>query len=587
RAAERPCGSDAHYPTGELAGVLRAVADGPLALPARSPEAGLLLCRSVLSALPPDDRARLSFCSRFSHPRRVGFRLAVFLPEDQALVEAGLDGHDAERLRLTRGGGDDPFTAWAGQLEAGVEPLAGLSLLDRPGQAVALADALDRWVDWLEAGSHGRSPAETAEAAGLPLVAVAGHPSNRVLPKTGRLLLDAALRRLDQRTLAALASESPGEELLAAAAEAAAGAPPEEVARDLGARVKRGAAPPTVAAALAFALASRGADAPPAIYSLADDAALWSRPGEAAAALTPLATAVPRAFLDLAVAWFTAWRNSDGVRCLDPLGPLLARFADSGEELLRLALQAVEQAAPQGGDERRRWFLVLVRRLRAELGDAYPRLTAARLVAEEGLLGDLDSGEAAELAPALAATFGDHLAPRVTAGALPWPALRGLLFACTHGLLPRRHGGDGWTVDDQPARWRLAARVAEAAASQATEAGDERALAEVVWLVWAASQRLAALRSASDPLANPQAVDSFAAALDAAIAAGAPEPEIALRAAWRLYRLGVYQPVLPADRRTAFRRRALAAAAAGGNEPLFAWGTRARIAHLASGALAA
>jgi len=670
RASARRIGADAAFPLADVADLVRALADGPVALAAGRAGAGTDLCRTVLSALPPDDRRRLAFCSRFSHPRRAAFHLAVHQPEDASLVEDGLVGFDRRRNELAPAAGPGPFQSWlarAADDAAALEPLTGLSLLGRPEEAVATVAALDEWLAALPAEPAEAAPGidlhrrgdpivQRAQSRGLPLLEVARHPLNRRLPATGRLLLEAAVHSLVQRVGRALADgEDPFVEAADACAATAEGTRPgallarligmareaadqEAAERSAGAAegasgkrgarwsqaVKQPANQPGETATRAYtaaacALAVGGAGGARAIYSRLGEDALWRKPAEVARDLGAIAATSPRAFLDLATTWFAAWRELEGAAgALDEIGPLLGRLAEAPEPALNLALRALEQAAPGAGaaagadgGERRAWYLALIRRLRADLGAAYPTLTAARLAVEERLLDELNEAEVEELTPAMVESFPGHLERRLEEGleegGLPWPVLRRALFVSTAGLLPRRYGGRDWDVDWQEGerldRWPLAARVAASAATGAAGRGDRAALAEVAWLVWAAT-RLAAT-GAGDPLAGGDALDLLAEALDTLIeahptggggggstgstgstgnAATIPEPDIALRALWRLRRLRRAEPRAGAAALAALRDAALAAAPLGadrGDAATFAAATRARVAHLA------
>lgn len=127
--AMRPCGADLdeRIKVPVLAGLLRTIArgTGALAFPLDDHERAVTLCRSIISALPPDDREGLSFCSRFSLPRRAAFRLAVYSAEDAPLADRYLDGP----ISGATPGSDDSFTDWAVACQnKEIEPFYRMSL---------------------------------------------------------------------------------------------------------------------------------------------------------------------------------------------------------------------------------------------------------------------------------------------------------------------------------------------------------------------------------------------------------------------------------------------------------------------------
>lgn len=635
RASARPVGADARYPLAEMADLLRALAEGPVALTAGQRDAGTDLCRTALSILPPDDR-RLSFCSRFSHPRRAAFHLAIHQPEDAGLVEDGLVGFDRRRNELAPApGGTGPFGRWlerAGSETDPLEPLTGLSLLNRPQEAVETVAALDAWraveptgtdtsdnplLAFRDAARRGDPIVRQAQHQGLPLLEIARHPRNRRLPSTGRLLLAAAAHSLVKQVTAALAGDDPFAETVAACTAAAEGTRPVAL---LGlllglARATPSGAPSSSPNAAAYAaavcaLTVGGSGGARAIYSRLGEDALWRSPAEAGRDLAALAAASPRAFLGLTTAWFRQWRELVGSRtALDEIGPLLGRLAEAGDSApttaaaatstsaITLALRALEEAAPVDPGERRAWVLALIRRLSADLGTAFPTLTAARLTVEEGLLGELSDAELEELTAPIVESFPDRLIAQLEQGDLPWPLLRRAVLVTTSGLLSRRLGGRGWDLGDRPLRWELAARLAYTGAAAAAESGDRDLLAEIAWLVWAATRLVPDVPG--DPLAEGDTLDRFADALDHLIEAGSrdragtAEADVALRALWRLRQLRRYEPRASAAALAALRDAALAASplpvernTAGDGDTVgdtagsFAAMTRARIAQL-------
>lgn len=105
-----PCGTalDPRIESPIASGFLRAITCASLAVPLDDGDAARSLCASMVSLLPPEDRESLSFCSRFSLPRRTSFRLAVYASEDAALAERYLTGFDP----VAAAGVADAFLEW-------------------------------------------------------------------------------------------------------------------------------------------------------------------------------------------------------------------------------------------------------------------------------------------------------------------------------------------------------------------------------------------------------------------------------------------------------------------------------------------
>ncbi len=499
------------FPPERLVGALRGLSAGPVALQVPDGAAGKALCRAVLAVLPPADRERLSFCTRFTLQRGAAFHLAAFVAEDAALTERYLPRFDLGRAELAPAPAEDPFTDWMKEVGKGVEPLYGFSLLERPEQAAPTIDALRRWSDWI-ADRIGTSPAEDAQRRGLPVVAIAGDERNRRLDVVGRLLVDAALEEVKQRVEAALAG---GEKPLASIAEACAvvrerdpeGKAVERMLLDEDRRRSRPGAKTRpledITAAVAAALLGGERARLDRIYDPKGGRALLRGREEAAVWLLTLHRASPLACLELVTAWIIHWRLAQGLGMQDEFAVILAALPQNwtGPDVaatVRTGIASLEAAAPPAGPdgERAAWFLALLAGVRSRLKSLFPGTIAARLALDEDLFPRLPPGDLEELAPLCASTFPGRLAESLGRSPAAGPVLAVLLVACRDGFLGRKVGGREWDVYREPAYWDLAARIAAQAASA------PKLLENLTWLLWAASRLISKAHRGGSEQAN-------------------------------------------------------------------------------------
>lgn len=504
-------GHDERISRSHLAGVLRGLGHGPLAHSLESDE-GTALCRSVLAVLPPEDRERLSFCSRFSLPRSLKLDLAVYHPDDQGLATRYLPdfGHDEPAPE----GPDDPVDAWLEEVGRGIHPLYGLSLLEEPGEAALRAGAFRAWSEWVLRRGEGRSPVEAAERRGLRVGELVTEPLNRDLEPVRFLETDAALQEVLHRVEAVLSGRM--DQPLTLLAEACARvrdrdpesrAVDERLSRETRLRNQAGGMSlEDVTTGIVLALLVPARAWLDRIYG--GDSALLRSSREAAGWLSALHQRSPVACAEILTAWLIRWRVSEGSRILAEVGGILADLiqhdpSGTAGGVLRVGRDALNRTAPPAGADGRRkeWFLGMLTDVRPRLGELFSVRDAAHLVVEEGLLPVLGSAELAELAPVLVSEQSGRVSAWMDASGLPDSAVPAFLHVCRDGLLGQEMNGLGWDVHSRPERWDLASRVAEQAARLVRERPNRVLAEDLAWLLWAASRLMTRLA----PIAGDEA----------------------------------------------------------------------------------
>ncbi|MDP9121787.1 MAG: hypothetical protein M3O15_10565, partial [Acidobacteriota bacterium] len=325
-AARARCGSarEAGFPTDRLASILGVLARQPLALPAEDGRRGTALCRSVLSVLPPDDRARLSFCSTFAVPRGVSFRLVAYNEGDIALVSRYLARFDPQAaVHAAASTGRTPFHRWMELVERGIDPLQGISLLERPDECTGLAACLLDWLAWSGAES-GPSPRERARRQGWPLLEVVNDSRNRDLEQVGLVRIDALLESIEEQVRAALAGRSI---TLSDICHAARERDPDSTVAD----------PLLAAAALHAHRGDRAALTTAVTVALLvpaeprldriyrpEGGGILNGPEHAARWIAELHESNPAVCRELLTAWFSHWRWKEAPDCLREAGRILS-----------------------------------------------------------------------------------------------------------------------------------------------------------------------------------------------------------------------------------------------------------------------
>jgi hypothetical protein len=547
-------GADLGHP--RLTAILRALSSwGCLALPETDGDRAEALCRSVLAALPPEDRERLSFCSRFSLPRAASFHLALYHPDDRDLAQAHLGADPGEPL--PDGAPGDLFEAWVGEVAEGVYPLYGLSLRDRPGESAARAAAFREWADSaLE--ENGTASFETAEDWRLRLEDLVRDPRNQALEPVQHLKVAAAVREVLNRVKAVLSRRCPLSFLVEACTELRDPDHPQRrsIERFLG----RGGTPfEQVTARIVLALF---VPVPPWLDGVYGLAGALRSPAEAAGWIFDLEAANHATCVELLTAWLVRWRVANGPELLTEVGRIVTEAPpEAGDEVAQTVLGVLDGVAPpaSAAAERTAWFLGILREVRPRLGVLFPLADAAALVMREGILSALAAEEAEELAPVLVARYPEEVfawleRSRAGGALVPEAALLPFLRRCRDGFLEREMDGLGWDVREHPVRWDLAGELAVQAAALFRTSRSRALVEDLTWLLWAASR----LISKHDNLPGEKVYRQMEAALNALLQAH-PEglTDLVLRAVYRLARFGRgFQPRISPAQLAQVRERA-------------------------------
>ncbi len=452
-ASRRPCGADRseEITLDNLAPLLSAIAEGPLAVQVAEGSLALSLCRALLSILPPDDRLNLAFSSRFCQPRALPYRFSAFVPDDRPLVERYLRGAIRPLAPVPEG----PIRQWLAAAEQGIEPVFNLSLLRDPKHALAQVRVLQTLRETVPAKARGAGRSGGRLPATEQVLEIARHPANASLPFLAAQLLGIFAHGLEQSAEAALRAGDPNplfadcEKTLD---QASAGDLIEELRADSGVAART--------AEIAVALSVNDPAPFRAIFSRtgSDGPGVW---------LDELLARAPVFALPFLGATFSRWREIEGTDALSAIMALLAALPE--DVSLTPAFAAIERAAPAAATpantERHAWFLSFLRSLLPWLGGRVPAALAARLAGQEGLLDALGAGDLEGLVPVLAASL-PQLVDRERLAALPDPVLESFLAAFVHGLRPVAQGGDAWDLKRHPERARLAERLAERSAAR-------------------------------------------------------------------------------------------------------------------------
>jgi hypothetical protein len=546
-------GADLGQP--RLAAVLRALFfQVYVALPEADGDQAEAVCRAVLAVLPPEDRERLSFCSRFSLPRAESFHLALYHPDDRELAQAHLRADLGEPL--SDGSPGDLFETWIGEVAQGVYPLYGLSLRDRPDEAAARAAAFR---EWAEAAVDEKGTASSESMEDWRLEDLVREPRNQVLEPVQRLKVAAAIREVLNRVKAVLSRRRPLSFLVEACTELRDPdhphrRPPERFLGSGGNPLEQ------VTARIALALF---VPVPPRLDGVYGPDGALTGPAEVAEWIVDLYVTNRDACMDLLTAWLIRWRVvKGGPELLAEIGRIItAARPEDGEELGRIVLDVLAGVAPpqSASADRSAWFLGLLREVRPCLGILFPPADAAALVVEEQLLSLLASEETEELAPVLverhAEAIFSWLERRRTGGTLVQETtLLPFLHRCRDGLLERELGGLGWDVQEQPSRWDLAGELAVQAAALVRTSRSRALVEDLAWLLWAASRVI----SKHGNLPSEKAYRQMEAALNALLQL-LPDglTDVVLRAVYRLVRFGRgFQPRISAGQLARVRERA-------------------------------
>lgn len=352
---------------------------------------GRAVCETVHRILPPSDRAQMSFCTYFSYPKVLPFRLTAFVPADhdlvaEYLIRRGAVYFDPSTARSTR-----EVEKWVSGREKR-ETLWGISVLGDARRALAIED---RIAEWHAAATQGRATVATL---------LDESPVGREA---------AAVLRIEQNADAAsagtLTAIIPATLLLVELQSVAAGAPID---------VQRLA---DIARSLPNATAQWLLDAERAAAASADSVVM-----ETAKVIVWLAREHGEAMLDIVVGrstafWFQslhsrnaraalavlthifrAWRTSKTDSISEVVDLAIALSRDS--ELIRTIVAAAEAAADRDGKQ---WLLRIVREI-LQLQADVPATAIARIAIDHDLLPSLEEHEVALVLPELLTHFGSR-----------------------------------------------------------------------------------------------------------------------------------------------------------------------------------
>ncbi|MCP4661608.1 MAG: hypothetical protein GY856_39915 [bacterium] len=506
-----------------LAGVLRELAAGSLALRVGEARWGSTLLRQLLRVLPPDDRRELPFSTSFSSRHFPDPRLITYTGGDEEDLRRYVTGIrtlvDPRRLEEAAPEGLDAFDDWVALSLAEMKPIFGLSVLREPRAALAKLRALYRWQ------RSGQRPSEPRQTK--VLIDLATHPLNRRLADFDSLASQGHTQVLRQRIAEAVSQ-------------------PEHVVRTLvllfrqtkrrdpagrsweqvfaGARRTQADAGDRTAAVV---IALLGWNRPDLVCTAGDAALRGSE--EAAAWLVDLRAIYPGACEELVAEWLRAWSQADRDGCLEGAGELLkalSRFPETGVALLLLDVLETD-AAPAAPSARPDWFLALVRSLRPQVLTVFSQHRAARIAAREGLLPRLRDTEVVELIPSLITRYTSEVV-----SAYDWKRQPGMVVLRTlaeqlEALLLAGDSAPPGDMESEPLR-ELVSLVAWKTGCGAKPPAD------LAWLAWATM-----MRWTSDSLSDPQA-ERLAAALAALMATG--PAGVMHVVVWALFRLTLRRP---------------------------------------------
>lgn len=515
-ASRRPLSLETGIDPNQLAAVLRGLASGAVGFACAGRGEGVTVCRAVLAALPPDDRRRLSFCTRYSYRRSLEFHLAFYMPADEEEIGRYL-GHAGIAARgqwSSLPSQQDLIWSWCQNVVAEeLDPLSGLTPLQNPRNAVRLSSFLSLWV------KEGSAPPGMDREERKQIIGLVSKGRNKTLESIRRLLKLLAWDELRDRLATALAANSSFVAELAVVSRwitTVTGEDlPLEVLYDLSLQCAAAATADLMdRTACVFLLLVAADPRPDLLLGPSGSRTAFQSPDEIARWIEGLVADHSQACLDLLTICLRRWQALPGMGCVAVVQSvakaLAARTAPPAVAAATLLLAAFEQAAPESPEERANWLLELLRRVGPAAGPAFHSLRASRIAAQEELIGKLTETEVAALAEPLADRFPGPLARQLDWDRMPaGPGLFALLTRCEESLLP----GDlaGWDVAASPGHWDLASRVALRSTQVAGTAGGSGLWRRLAWLLWC----VARLTAAGRVPAAAEADRRFTAALEA------------------------------------------------------------------------
>jgi hypothetical protein len=460
--AIRPCGADLdpRIPGPVAASFLRTLnrGTGTLSLSLDDGEAAASLCRSIVSLLPPDDRVTLSFCSRFSLPRRSSFRLAVLAAEDAPMAERYLNGFNAE---IAQGSGD-LWSDWVSACQSQeVEPFYGVSLSKDTASGVL------KVVRKLPSGE------KLTQSEEERLGPIALNPSNRQLPSVQRLRLPLAWKAVRSQTDEMISAGSGISLLEEACRQAWFYADDQFLAAKISeaARGKLDAFEMTAILAMAVLVPDR---ARPGSILVTNEGPALFQSGQLASWTLWMSDVNREACHKLLFYWFVAWFRKVGPEFLQPVLQELGRLkSQSGPKALvavLTAFSALWDIKPEAESLRNALRADLLAG-RKRLGpDLLPDREVGRLVLEEGHLEHMKVEEAEALLRVTCRELPKETESWMTKTVPDTPLLVAVASACEQGVF-------GF---DQSSHWSLIARIAEMLAGREKTHSDAIHLARLL-----------------------------------------------------------------------------------------------------------
>lgn len=184
---------------------LRVLSKGVLRLRISEGMDAVAVCRAIHESLPPADRMKATFCTRFSYRRALDLRLAAFIPADDAIIEEQKSGAMiVATLPANPATPGDVYDRWVREVYGQPElELIGPSLLERPAEALASIENVRRLRQWTGGESSTFELDDLRDAAVVVL-----HPLNRDRPSIQPLLPGAVAVTLCTTVAAALTSSA-------------------------------------------------------------------------------------------------------------------------------------------------------------------------------------------------------------------------------------------------------------------------------------------------------------------------------------------------------------------------------------------
>jgi hypothetical protein len=353
-------------PNPVIAASLRALSRGPLYLRA-DPGDAEQICRDIHESLPPTDRMRATFCTRYSYGRHLDYQLSAFVAADEERLRAQTSNATIVAHPPPSAATPDLFDRW--MREVCSEPdfdLVGPSILRDAPDAFALLGGVRDLRLWTSKGGAATDDTSALEKSSALVLAPENCDRPSIQPIVpGALAVEICRRVRNAETFAETAELSR--------------ARPSEIRRAAAQWLGQLRTEPTEAWMADLLL--RLPDAP--LDELVESLKRTDLLDRSAGAY--------RAFLSTI---FTGLRDRFGVAAGSGVASIIG---DLSSAAIRHFVQATEETAKSDADGARRagWLLALVR------ARAIPAAVAGRIVLSNDLLTSLRDDELMTLAPAL------------------------------------------------------------------------------------------------------------------------------------------------------------------------------------------